>query len=116
MKPSLIIKDTILFFDAPPDIEGSPYWVDLWTEVNGYMIGLQVKPGTYNSASISIYCGKSKSSQKNGFRKFAEKYKGRVFTVVPENGRVDKETEDEISDEYNRLKNLQPGEFSYDNY
>lgn len=115
MTPSLVIRD-ISFFDAPANIEGSPYWVDLWTEVNGYMIGLQVKPKTYKSASISIYSGKSRSSQKSGFEKFAKKYKGKVFIVIPENGKLDIETENEIFNEYNRLKNLQPGNYSYDNY
>ena len=43
MKPALTIGG-IPFYDAPSEVEGSPYWVDLWTDVNGYKIGLQVKP------------------------------------------------------------------------
>lgn len=54
MIPSLVIGG-IPFFDAPSKIEGSPYWVDLWTDVNGYKIGLQIKPSTYKSANLSIY-------------------------------------------------------------
>ncbi len=54
MKPALTIGG-IPFYDAPSEVEGSPYWVDLWTDVNGYKIGLQVKPSTYKSANLSIY-------------------------------------------------------------
>lgn len=39
MTPSLIIGG-IPFYDAPSKIEGPPYWVDLWADVNGYKIGL----------------------------------------------------------------------------
>ena len=46
MNPSLIIAG-IPFFDTPAEVEGSPYWVDLWTNVNGYKIGLQVKPASF---------------------------------------------------------------------
>jgi hypothetical protein len=41
-----IFVDELAFYDAPSDIEGSPYWVDLWASVNGYRIGLQIKPQT----------------------------------------------------------------------
>ena len=37
MKPALTIGG-IPFYDAPSEVEGSPYWVDLWTDVNGYKI------------------------------------------------------------------------------
>ena len=47
-------------------MEGSPYWVDLWADINGYKIGLQVKPSTYQSANLSIYMGKARSSEEAG--------------------------------------------------
>ena len=42
----MLVVDGIVFEDAPSEIEGAPYWVDLWTDVNGYKIGLQVKPAS----------------------------------------------------------------------
>ena len=115
MEPALIISE-IPFYDAPSPIEGSPYWVDLWTEVNGYMIGLQVKPKTYSSSSMSIYTGKAKAAQKKGFEKFRKKYKGRVFIVFPTKGQVDEHIEKEIVEEFKFLKGLTKGPFSYDNF
>ena len=56
MIPSLTIED-IPFYDTPPEIEGSPYWVDQWTDVNGHKIGLQTKPQSYNSPNVSLYMG-----------------------------------------------------------
>ena len=73
MEPALII-DGIAFYDAPSEIEGSPYWVDLWTDVNGYKIGLQVKPTTYKSASVSIYTGMAKSSEEKGHKAFTRRF------------------------------------------
>ena len=69
MKPALTVGG-IPFYDAPSEVEGSPYWVDLWTDVNGYKIGLQVKPSTYKSANLSIYMGKARSSEEAGHKAF----------------------------------------------
>lgn len=87
MKPSLVVGN-ISFFDAPSEIEGSPYWVDLWADVNGYKIGLQVKPTTYKSASASLYMGKARSSEEKGHKAFQRDFGGKVFTVTPVNGRI----------------------------
>lgn len=57
--PALYVGD-IPFYDTPAEVEGSPYWVDHWADINGYKIGLQIKPQSYQSASISIYMGKAK--------------------------------------------------------
>lgn len=105
---SLFIDD-IPFFDAPSEIEGSPYWVDLLTEINGYFVGLQVKPKTYNSASMSIYTGKGKSSQLNGHKLFKDNYGGKVFIISPEKGIIDEGMIAKIKDEVERLKNLPKG-------
>jgi hypothetical protein len=78
-----IFVDELAFYDAPSDIEGSPYWVDLWASVNGYRIGLQIKPQTYKAASVAVYSGKAMSSQKKGHKLFKEKYGGKVFIVSP---------------------------------
>lgn len=107
MKPSLII-DGIPFFDAPSEIEGAPYWVDLWTDVNGYKIGLQVKPSSYNSANISIYMGKAKTSEEKGHKAFLRDYGGKVFVVMPENGVVSQTMEKKIRAEYDLLLKMPP--------
>lgn len=90
MEPSLIIGG-IPFFDAPSEIEGSPYWVDLWADINGYKIGLQVKPKTYRSASMSIYTGKTRASEENGHKAFLRDFGGKVFIVMPEKGNLSEE-------------------------
>lgn len=105
MTPSLIIGG-ILFYDAPSEIEGSPYWVDLWTDVNGYKIGLQIKPSTYKSANLSIYMGKAKSSEEKGHIAFLRDFGGKVFLVMPVNGVVSANTEKAIVSEYNLLQQL----------
>ena len=107
MKPSLVVAG-IPFYDTPKEIEGSPYWVDLWTDVNGYKIGLQIKPKTYKSANISIYMGKAKSSEELGHKKFQHDYGGKVFIVMPENGIVSKKMENEITAERDFLMQLPP--------
>lgn len=107
MNPSLIIAD-IPFYDAPSEIEGSPYWVDLWADVNGYKIGLQVKPSSYKSATISIYMGKSRSSEEKGHKAFQRDFGGKVFIVMPENGVVSKEVENKILAERDFLLKLPP--------
>lgn len=107
MKPSLIVGD-IPFFDAPSEIEGSPYWVDLWADVNGYKIGLQVKPTTYKSANTSIYMGKARSSEENGHKAFLRDFGGKVFTVMPVNGTLAPEIERKIITERDLLLKLRP--------
>lgn len=107
MKPSLVIGG-IPFFDAPSEIEGAPYWVDLWADVNGYKIGLQVKPSTYKSANISIYMGKAKSSEEKGHKEFLRDYGGKVFVVMPVNGVVPDDVEKKIIAERDLLMKLPP--------
>jgi len=109
-EPALIIGG-IPFYDTPPDIEGSPFWVDLWASVNGYKIGLQIKPNSYRSASMAIYTGKSRSSQEKGHKLFQQKYGGEVFIIMPKKGKVDAITEKKIIDEYNRLLAMPKGEY-----
>ena len=108
MRPALVIAG-VRFFDAPSDIEGSPYWVDLWASVNGYRIGLQVKPRTYRSASVSVYTGKARSSQKKGHARFSERFGGAVVHCVPEAGRVSEDVEGQVRQEFERLSQLQAG-------
>ena len=105
MKPSLIIGG-IPFYDTPSEIEGSPYWVDLWTDVNGYKIGLQVKPTTYKSANISIYMGKARSSEEEGHKRFLRDFGGKVFLIMPVNGIVPKDVEKKIVAERDLLLKL----------
>jgi hypothetical protein len=100
------------FYDAPSEIEGSPYWVDLWGHVNGYRIGLQVKPKSFQSASMSIYAGKARSSQARGYDLFKEKFGGKVIIVTPQNGQVGIKARDEVAKEIERLKDLPPGPYS----
>ena len=107
MTPSLIIGG-IPFYDAPSDIEGSPYWVDLWTDVNGYKIGLQIKPATYKSSSTSLYMGKAKSSEEKGHKAFFRDFGGKVFTVMPKNGVVPPDVERKIITERDLLLKLPP--------
>ena len=102
MTPSLIIGG-IPFYDAPSEIEGSPYWVDLWADVNGYKIGLQIKPSTYKSANISIYMGKAKSSEERGHKEFLRDFGGKVFIVMPINGVVPSDIEQKIIEERDLL-------------
>lgn len=105
MRPSLVIGG-IPFYDAPSEIEGSPYWVDLWTDVNGYKIGLQIKPQSYNSANISIYMGKARSSEEKGHKAFLRDFGGKVFVVMPINSVVPANVENGIIAEYNLLKQM----------
>ena len=107
MTPSLVIAG-IPFYDAPSEVEGSPYWVDLWTDVNGYKIGLQIKPSTYKAASISIYMGKSRSSEEKGHKTFQRDFGGKVFIVMPENGVVPKDIEKKIIAERDLLLKMPP--------
>ena len=105
MTPSLIIGG-IPFYDAPSEIEGSPYWVDLWTDINGYKIGLQIKPTTYRSANLSIYMGKAKTSEEKGHKAFLKDFGGKVFIVSPENGIVPADVERKIVAERDLLLRL----------
>ena len=107
MNPSLIIGD-IPFYDAPSEVEGSPYWVDLWTDVNGYKIGLQIKPSSYKSASISVYMGKAKSSLERGHKEFYRDYGGKVFLITPINGVVSEDVKRKIIAERDLLLQLPP--------
>ena len=107
MKPSLMIAG-IPFYDTPAEIEGSPYWVDLWTDVNGYKIGLQVKPLSYRSANMSIYMGGAKSSEENGHKLFRHIFGGDVFIVTPQNGTISKQMEQRIKMYHDKLLKLPP--------
>jgi len=106
-----IVFNNLCFYDAPDDIEGSPFWVDLWASVNGYRIGLQIKPKTYKAASLSIYAGKARSSQNNGHKLFKQKFGGMVFIAMPSNGILDTDTQSQLIKEIERLKSLPPGNF-----
>ena len=107
MNPSLVIAG-IPFYDAPSEVEGSPYWVDLWTDVNGYKIGLQIKPSTYKAANISIYMGKARSSEESGHKAFLRDFGGKVFIVMPVNGTVPKDIEKKIIAERDLLLKMPP--------
>jgi hypothetical protein len=106
-----IVFENLCFYDAPDDIEGSPFWVDLWASVNGYRIGLQIKPQTYKAASLSIYTGKARSSQNKGHKLFKQKFGGRVFIAMPSKGILDPETQSQLIEEMAMLKRLPPGDF-----
>ena len=105
MNPSLIIGG-IPFYDAPSKIEGSPYWVDLWTDVKGYKIGLQVKPSSCKSASASLYMGRSRSSEERRHKEFLRDFGWKVFTINPINGSVSIDVERKVLAEYDRLLNM----------
>ncbi|MGN0488304.1 MAG: hypothetical protein ACI4HO_03450 [Ruminococcus sp.] len=109
MKPSLYIGN-IPFYDTPSEIEGSPYWVDLWTDVNGYKIGLQIKPTSYKSASMSIYAGKAKSSQEKGHKAFTREFGGKVFIVSPNNGEIKADVIKQVQNEYDLLMKMKPND------
>lgn len=107
MIPSLIIAG-IPFYDAPAEIEGSPYWVDLWTDANGYKIGLQVKPSSYRSANMSIYMGGAKTSEERGHKLFRRDFGGEVFIITPKGGAVSPQMEQRIKAYYDMLLKLPP--------
>ena len=109
MNPSLTVGD-LPFFDAPSEIEGSPYWVDLWADVNGYKIGLQVKPSSYKSASTSLYMGQARSSEERGHKAFHRDFGGTVFTVMPVNGQLSAQMEKKILSERDLLLQFPPKE------
>lgn len=106
-EPALTIAD-IPFYETPSYIEGSPYWVDLWADVNGYKIGLQVKPSTYNSPNVAAYMGRSKTSEESGHKKFRNDFGGDVFIVTPKNGTVSTQMERRIKTYYDWLLKLPP--------
>ena len=98
------------FTDAPSEIEGSPYYVDIWALVNGYRIGIQVKPRSYASSSVSIYAGAAMAGMKRGHKKFQSNFGGQVFTIVLENGEViDSKKRWAIIDEIRSLQELSEG-------
>ncbi|MBQ3258658.1 MAG: hypothetical protein IJA67_14800 [Oscillospiraceae bacterium] len=107
MKPALTIGG-IPFYETPSEVEGSPYWVDLWADINGYKIGLQVKPSTYKSANLSIYMGKARSSEETGHKAFKRDFGGKVFIVMPVNGEVSKDIEKKILAERDLLLQMRP--------
>lgn len=107
MTPSLIICG-IPFFDTPSEIEGAPYWVDLWADINGYKIGLQIKPQTYSSSNAAFYMRKAKNSEEKGHIKFSRDYGGMVFTINPQDGCVSNKMEQLIQAEKERLLLLPP--------
>lgn len=102
--------DGIEFTDAPSEIEGSPYYIDKWALVNGYWIGIQVKPKSYASSSISIYAGAAMSGMKKGHKKFQTDFGGKAFIVVLEKGDViDSNKRREIIEEIRRLQGFSEG-------
>ena len=105
MNPAMVIGG-IPFYDTPSEIEGSPYWVDLWADVNGYKIGLQVKPQSYRSASVSMYMGRAKTSEEKGHTAFTRDFGGKVFIISPVNGKVDNRTEQKIMAERELLEKM----------
>ena len=82
---------------------------NLWGFVNGYRIGLQVKPSTFNSASVATYAGKAGSGQRRGHRRFQRDFGGHVFTVDLIKGSVDSRNEALIEKEVDRLRALENG-------
>ncbi|AGC68219.1 hypothetical protein Cst_c12240 [Thermoclostridium stercorarium subsp. stercorarium DSM 8532] len=58
---------------------------------------------------MAIYTGKSRTSQEKGHKLFQQKYGGKVFIIVPKEGKVDAITEQKIIDEYNRLLSMPKG-------
>ena len=98
------------FTDAPSEIEGSPYWVDKWALVNGYRIGIQVKPRSYSSSSMSIYASGGMSGVKRGHKKFRVDFGGKAFIVVLERGDVIESRKlSAIIEEIGRLRGLSEG-------
>lgn len=84
----MLTIDGFEFKDTPSEVEGAPYWVDLWADVNGYKVGLQVKPGSYQSASTSFYARGAKASEEAGHKLFRRNFGGKVFVVTPQKGVV----------------------------
>ena len=107
MKPSMTIAG-IQFYDAPSEIEGSPYWVDLWADINGRKIGLQVKPATYHSPNASFYMRAARSAEEQGHKRFRRDFGGKVFIVTPVNGTVSSDAEMKIVEERDLLLQLPP--------
>ena len=105
-----VVFENLCFYDAPDDIEGSPFWVDLWASLNGYRIGLQIKPQTYKAASVAVYTGMARSSQNEGHKLFKEKFGGKVFIATPTKGVLDSETQSQLTEEIERLNKLPPGD------
>ena len=84
--------------------------IDLWTDVNGYKIGLQIKPSTYKSANLSIYMGKAKASEEKGHKEFLRDFGGKVFIITPVHGTVSADIERKIVAERNLLLKMPPKE------
>lgn len=111
MTPSLVIGG-IPFYDAPSEVDGSPYWIDLWTDVNVYKMILQVKPSIYKSAHLSIYMAKDTWLKQNPRKKRSQgilrDFGGKVFAVMPLNGTVPTDIERRMIAERDLLLKMQP--------
>lgn len=103
----MLVIAGIVFEDAPSQIEGAPYWVDLWADVNGYKIGLQIKPKSYQSANTVLYSRGAKTSEEKGHKLFQRDFGGKVFIVTPENGSIPDNQTTLIRKEYERLSVVQ---------
>lgn len=106
----MLTIDGIVFEDAPSKIEGAPYWVDLWADINGYKIGIQVKPTSYQSASTSLYTRGAKVSEEAGHKLFRRDFGGKVFVVTPQNGTIPYKQAQAIRQEINLLSKIPPKE------
>ena len=104
----MLIINGIKFEDTPKEVEGAPYWVDLWTDVNGYKIGLQIKPTSYQSANTSFYARGAKGSEEAGHKLFRKDFGGKVFIVMPLNGTVPPKQASLIQQEYDLLLKMLP--------
>ena len=93
-----------------PFFRCTKHWVDLWTDVNGYKIGLQIKPSPYKSANLSIYMGKAKASEEKGHKEFLRDFGGKVFIITPVHGTVSADIERKIVAERNLLLKMPPKE------
>ena len=106
----MLTIDGFEFKDTPSEVEGAPYWVDLWADVNGYKVGLQVKPGSYQSASTSFYARGAKASEEAGHKLFRRNFGGKVFVVTPQNGTIPYKQVQAIRQEINLLSKIPPKE------
>lgn len=88
-----LVTGGISFYDAPGEVEGSPYRVAPWTDVNGYKMILQVNPSIDKSAHLSKYIAKAKSSEEKSHKAFLRDFGGKVFAVMPVSGTVPADVE-----------------------
>ena len=98
------------FRHAPPEIEGYPYYVDIWALFNGYRVGLQVKPDTYQSINLFSYSGGAVTTQVEGHELFEERFGGKVFIAkYSSSGVLDTSIKDKLDVEMKRLISLETG-------